>query len=299
MDNVRPNRRTAAFAALTLPWLITGCSTPLPLGEQPAVDAAARALLRDSAEAHGLTAYRTIRDINIAYEGQWRPFVNGIQPEIVDAGYRGPSQERLLPAAGVVAQAYRGPKGTKQVFWQRARNAVDAQGEVAVWIDGMRSNDAAHQRASALVAEAYGLFLLGPLWLIDRELPVQSAGRATVDGRRCEVLDVWLAPGLGRSPLDRLSLYLDRTDHLMRRVRFTLEGFPSTQGAVAEVDTFEHERRFGVLWPMRSYERISHPFLLPAHDWRIAGLDVNRGYSADELRGPAFSGTAAAPAKPV
>lgn len=143
------------------------------------------------------------------------------------------------------------------------------------------------------------MFLLGPLWLIGRRLPAQLAGRETVDGRPCDVVDVWLAPGLGRSALDRLSLYLDRSDQVMRRVRFTLEGFPSTQGAVAETDTHEHERRFGVLWPMRSYERIAHPFKLPAHDWRITGLDVNRGHSADELRGPVFTGAAAAPAQPV
>jgi hypothetical protein len=82
----------------------------------------------------------------------------------------------------------------------------------------------------------------------------------------------------------------------MRRVRFTLEGFAGTKGAVAEVDTFEHARRFGVLWPMRSFERVLHPVGLPAHDWRITGLDVNRGYSPRDLRGPEFEGAAAAPA---
>ena len=65
---------------------------------------------------------------------------------------------------------------------------------------------------------------------------------------------------------------------------------------MAEVDTFEHERRFGVLWPMRSFERIVHPVALPAHDWRITGLDVNRGYEADAVTGSSFQGAAAAPA---
>lgn len=106
--------------------------------------------MQGSAEAHGLAAYRTITDINVAYAGQWRPFVNGVQPEIVDAGYRGPSEERLLPAAGVVAQAYRGPLGAKQVFWERARNATNPQGEAVVWIDGVRSDDAARPHGRAL-----------------------------------------------------------------------------------------------------------------------------------------------------
>ena len=153
--------------------------------------------------------------------------------------------------------------------------------------------------ASALVAEGYGLFLLGPLWLADRGLRAQMAGTERVDGRVCDVVEVWLTPGLGRVASDRVALCIDRVDKLTRRVRFTLEGFVSTQGAVAEVDTFEHERRFGVTWPMRSYERIAHPLRLPAHDWRITGLDVNRGYSATDLRGAEFAGAAAPPARPL
>ncbi len=65
---------------------------------------------------------------------------------------------------------------------------------------------------------------------------------------------------------------------------------------MAEVDTFEHQRRFGVLWLMRSYEEVVHPLHLPAHDWHIAGLDVNRGQDQAALNEPSFSGTAAAPA---
>ena len=84
----------------------------------------------------------------------------------------------------------------------------------------------------------------------------------------------------------------------MRRVRLTLEGFSGTRGAVAQVDTFEHERRFGVLWPMRWYEEVIHPLRLPAHEWRIAGLDVDRGYDMAEISGPAFIGRAALPAAP-
>jgi hypothetical protein len=55
------------------------------------------------------------------------------------------------------------------------------------------------------------------------------------------VVDVWLSPGLGRVTTDRVALCSDRTDGFVRRKRFTLEGFVNTRGAVAEVDTFEHE----------------------------------------------------------
>ena len=204
-----------------------------------------------------------------------------------------------MPRAGVSGQAYTGLRGRKQVWWRRGSGVLDDLGEVAVWFNGVPTNDPAAQRAAALVAESYGLFLLGPLWLVDRKLPMRLAGTERVDGRLCDVIEVWLSPGLGRVPLDRVALCVDRSDGVMRRVRFTLEGFAGTQGAVAEVDTFDHERRFGVMWPMRSFERVVHPIALPAHDWRITGLDVNRGYSAQTLMGPEFTGGAAAPARSV
>ena len=294
-----PVSRRRLLGALTLPWLVGGCSTPLPLGPQPPNDANAAARLRDSAQAHGSDAYKALADINVSYSGEWRPLVNRIQPEVVDAGFRGSSQERLMPRAGIVAQAYTGPMGRKQVVWRRGGAAPNDLGEVAVWFNGARSADPAAQNAAALVAEGYGLFLLGPLWLADRGLRMQMGGTERVDGRICDVVDVWLSPGLGRVATDRVALCIDRTDGLVHRMRFTLEGFVNTQGAVAEVDTFDHERRFGVVWPMRSFERIVHPIALPAHDWRITGLDVNRGYGAGELTGPAFLGAAAAPARPL
>ena len=68
---------------------------------------------------------------------------------------------------------------------------------------------------------------------------------------------------------------------------------------MAGAGTFEHALRFGVLWPMRSHEEVVHPLRLPAHDWHITGLDVNRGCDATALRGPQFSGAAAAAATPV
>ena len=294
-----PVSRRRLLGAFTLPWFVGGCSTPLPLGPQPAGEAGAAARLRDSAQAHGLSAYTTLTDINVSYSGEWRPLVNRIQPEVVDAGFRGSSQERLMPRAGIVAQAYTGPLGRKQVVWRRGgRDAPAADlGEVAVWFNGARSVAPAARNASALVAEGYGLFLLGPLWLADRGLRMQAGGTERVDGRTCDVVDVWLSPGLGKVATDRVAICIDRIDGLVHRMRFTLEGFAGTQGAVAEVDTFDHERRFGVVWPMRSYERIVHPIALPAHDWRITGLDVNRGYGSSELSGPEFTGSAAAPAK--
>lgn len=288
-------RRTLLGAA-ALPWL-AGCTTPLPLGRPSTVDVAAANRMRESAEVHGLSAYRQLNDINIGYSGEWRPLVARIQPEVVDEGFRGSSQERLMPRVGVVAQAYTGLRGRKQVSWRRGRGTPGDQGEAAVWFNGARSTDTAALLAAALVAEGYGLFLLGPLWLVDRGLPMETAGTERVDGRLCDVIELSLSPGLGMAATDRVAVCIDRIDSVTRRVRFTLEGFANTRGAVAEVDTFDHERRFGMLWPMRSFERIVHPIALPAHDWHVTGIDVNRGYAAQDLAGPVFGGLAAAPAK--
>lgn len=298
-NNSSRRRFLAAGAAGSLAWL-AGCSTPLPLA--PPARATARSdnegerLLRRSAEAHGLAAYRQLNDVNVRYEGEWRPLIDRVQPVVVDVRYRGSSEERLLPRAGVVAQAYQGVAGRKHVAWRRGDGTPARPGEVAVWYDGRASGDADVRAAAALVAEGYGLFLLGPLWVVERAEAVQATGSVRVDGRDCDVVEASLRPGLGFSALDRIALCVDRRDGLTRRIRFTLEGFAGTRGAVAEVDTFEHARRFGVVWPMRSYERVVHPLPLPAHDWRIVGLDVDRGYDAAALAGPAFAGAAAAPA---
>jgi hypothetical protein len=282
-----------------MPW-IAGCTTPLPLQEPVAALArdSADALLGQSAEAHGLVAYRELHNVNVRYEGQWRPFIDRLQPVLVDKAYRGTSEERLIPAAGMVAQAYTGSAGRKHVVWRRNPVMPVREGEVAVWLNRTASADDAVRRAAALVADTYGLFLLGPLWLLGRASDSRHAGSERVDGRSCDIVELWLRPGLGQSAADRVAVAID-SNGWMRRVRFTLEGFAGTRGAVAQVDTFEHERRFGIVWPMQSHEDVVHPLRIAAHDWRIAGLDVNRDYDATSVTGPSFSGAAAPPAASI
>ena len=158
-----------------------------------------------------------------------------------------------------------------------------------------------------MVADGYSLFLLGPMllarrWAAERSLVlvIGQAGteRITVAGsdHACDVLRVSMAPGLGFSGRDELALFIDRDERLMRRVRFSLNGLDSTQGAVAEVDTSEHTMLHGVRWPARFHERLLRPFPLPVHDWRLTGLDVDRGLTEAEITAPAFAGKAAAPA---
>lgn len=314
-----PSRRHALawLAAGALPAL-AGCATPMPLGAPPPAtggDAEAARWLRESAEAHGQAAYRTLHDINVAYDGRWRPLIDRIQPELVDKPWRQRSEERLHLAAGVIAQAHQGPAGRKQV-WRRSAGRTGAsaasaalaptgaaadRGAVAVWYAGTPAAAEGVRSAAALVADCYRMFLLGPLWLAERAAaratPLRLGARAEVDGRDCQWIEAWLEPGFGFAARDRVALAVDRDDRTTRRMRFTLEGYAGTAGAVAEVDTFEHRRRHGVLWPTRWFERVVHPLRdFPAHDWHLTGLDVDRGYAAAALEGPTFGPDVARPA---
>jgi hypothetical protein len=108
-------RRRFLGVAAAAPWL-AGCGTPLPLTDSARAAGGGNAdeLLRLSAEAHGLAAYRGMRDINVRYEGQWRPLIGRVQPVLVDMGYRGASKERVLPVAGLVAHTRQhGPLGNR------------------------------------------------------------------------------------------------------------------------------------------------------------------------------------------
>lgn len=292
--------RRAALGALALPAL-AGCAATLPPLPAPVLSEGARALLERSAAAHGLAAFRAIADLSLRYEGEWAPIINRLQPVLVDEGFRGASEERLLPRQGLVAQAHAGPSGAKQVV----RRAATGEAAVAVWFNGAPAETADQRAAAALVADGYLLFLLGPMflaggWAQPRNLAGALGDAETIEvhGERwtCDVLRLDVSPGLGFAPTDRLALYIDRGEGLMRRVRFSLDGLRSTRGAVAEVDASGHVGRHGVRWPTRFHERLLRPLPLPVHDWRLTGLDAGRGFGADEIDGVNLTGRATAPA---
>jgi hypothetical protein len=295
-------RRLLSAAALTplLPALGTlgGCaSAPLsPIEATESTDPAALVLLQDSAAAHGLAAWRKVKDLNVGYSGEWRTLVGRIQPERSDVQFRISTQERLLPAEGLISQAHIGPGGHKQVV--RHLGPDQAQGQVQIWYNGTLSRDEPLRRAAAMVADGNRLCLLGPLALIDRPVVLRLAGLEQVGDHACERLMVRLTPGLGLSPVEQLVLCIDRRTRLMRRVRFTLDGLASTQGAVAEVDVSDFQNIHGVEWPTRFHERMRKPIpLLPMHDWQVTGLDVNRGWSASDITGAQFAGVAKSAAR--
>lgn len=304
MNDPGRRRLLAWGAASALPFL-GACAHPLPPAAAGplADDPEALRWLRESAERHGWSAYQKVGDINVSYSGRWRPLIDRLQPELVDKPWRESSEERLQPRLGLMAQAHRGPAGHKQVFRQRGASPQDL-GQVAVWYDQQPAEGSAARTAAALVADCYALFLLGPLWLLPQAggegLRLSMGAPVEVDGQDCRWVQSWLSPGLGMVARDRVDLAIDQRDRTLRRLRFTLEGFAGTQGAVAETDHFEHQRLGGILWPMRFFERVVRPLGgLPAHDWRVTGLDLDRGWDAAAVQGPRLEGAAARAARPL
>ena len=304
MDPPDPTRRRMLLASLSLPWVATlqGCAAPLPLRQNPGSTQQAHAMLMESAVAHGLESFKRLHDVNVRYEGRWRPVVGRLQPALIDAGFRGGSEERLLLDPGIAAQAHTGPSGHKQVM---RKSEPGGAGEVRVWRNGVEAQGSEVRAAAALVADGYSLFLLGPLlladrWAGERSSTLETGGVETLhlDGHalECDVIRLRLRPGLGFSEADELALFLDRKLHLMRGVRFTLNGLESTQGAIAEVQTFDHLTLQGVRWPTRFYERLLRPLPLPVHNWRLTGLDLDRGLEPSEVDRSEFGGKASAAA---
>lgn len=275
-----------------IPAFIAACAGPqlAPAtadGEAPA----ARALLQQSAAAHGLAAFEQIRDISVSYDGKWSWLVRRLQPTLIDADFRGSAQERLiLGRPPLLAQQHSGPGGSKQV--------VRKDKDVQVSYNGEASSDPEVRAAAALVADGYRMFLTGPFYFLSGNHSLSPGPDAEIEGRTCASIVAVRRPGHGLSREDRYQLFIDRDGHLLRRVRFTMEGLASTQGAVAEVDFFDHKQIAGVTWPTRFHERLRQPIPgLSVHDWRLTGLDVNRGLEAAEIDGPAFTGKAVVPAR--
>jgi hypothetical protein len=284
---VRVPRRILMLGAFSTLALLAACgSIPLPKGS--AIQPEALALLEQSQQAHGKAAFAAIRDISVSYTGTWFDLIKRIQPAITDPAYRQTSQERMLLADKVIAQIHSGPAGQKTV--------IETDRKIAVWYNGTPYAGADQQAAAHLVLHAYQLFLY-PAFYVQRASVLERAGSSVVNGRDCDVLLAVLRPGIGNAPEDRVLLSIDRQDKLVRRVWLTLEGSAPSQGAIVSVEHDKFVNVGGVMWPTHFYETVVKPFAgLPAHDFSLSGIDLNRGLTPADFAGGQFSGRAARPA---
>lgn len=294
LDTLR--RGAVAISVLAL---LTACSS-MPTPKHATTQADARALLDQTQAAHGKAAFLAIRDLSVSYDGKWFELVTRIQPVLTDKTFRKTSEERMLfgdkSADNVIAQMHTGDAGKKMVL----RDSSLPLGERAsVWFNQQPEMNRDKIAAAQLVVEAYQLFLY-PAFYVERASYLERVGTDSVGGRECELLLAVVRPGIGNSAEDRVVLYIDKQDKLVKRVRLTLEGLDSTKGAVVDVDHDRFVEIAGVIWPTHFYEALVAPFPgLPAHDFSLRGLDVNRGLTKADFANAQFSERAAKPAAPI
>ena len=277
--------RLALLLATAL--IATGCAS-LPPTTRDTSTPEGQALLDTAAAAHGWNRYLSLRDINFRHEGRWFDLVSRLQPVLVDRGYRVMAEERILVGARESAKSYRGGVGPKHAY----RNP----GELNLFYNGQAEANPEKRDAAALVLDVYRLFMLGPLFLKEQGAVVEAIGTDTLDGKPVDLLLARIRPGFGFAAEDRVVAYIGRDDRLLRRVRFSIDGLASTRGAVIEVDHFDYIERDGLRFPSRWFERVKRPVLVDAREWRLTGLDLDRGWARADIRGPELQGRAAAPA---
>lgn len=283
------NKKSAYCLLSVVACLLSACASPrICTREIMKSDAKAASLLTESQHAHGADAFAKLRDVSVRYDGRWASIGPKFQPVLADRGFRRSSEERLLVGPRVIAQEHIGPEGKKIV--------VRTPRETTVGYNGAPSGNDETNKAAALVADAYTMFLLGPFYFSRPGVLLSSNGESVVDKAICDEVLAVLRPGFGVAAEDRVILFIDRTTKQLRRVRMTLNGVESTRGAEVDVTFREFRKIDGVLWPTDFDERIRVPFDLHAHHWKMVGLDTNRGLRAADLTPRGFKGRAVRPA---
>lgn len=279
--------------AILLTCLLLAACTSFPdaRGPAPADGLAAQAIFDRCLTAHGGDLRRYPGDINLSTDGHWYRLIQRIQPVVSDARFRVRSQERYRPADGLYAVLHEGPDGTKHV--------VRTPRDLRVTYNGRPADDA-HRDATAMTNDAFRMFHFGPTFFLDRTTALERLPDAREHGHRYYRLLATLQPGFGHAARDRAVLWIDADTSRLYRIHQTIDGYPTTVGAHVDTTFLEYREAGGYLFPVRFLERVRGPLRIKAHEWRVTGLDLGRGWTAADVEDPAgFRGVAAAPAKAI
>ena len=276
-----------------------GCASQLPQWQELSATEGTRQpeaskLLAASIEAHGGDAFGELVDVSVSYEGEWGRLVPKLQPALSDADFRRSSRELYWPQAGRVSQLHQGPGGAKSV--SRQPDGVEVSYRPAGSDGLIRPGSEEEHRASALVVDAYTLFLFGPSFVEHRAESLALLEPAEEQGRTYSRILARLKPGFGMSTEDRVALWFDPDDTRLCRVHFTIDGLESTQGAEVDVTFGDYQEHGGYWWPTRFHERVLAPIRAFAHRWETVELNVNSGVTPDPFGDqPSGSGSTEAP----
>lgn len=248
--------------------LLASCAAQFPAIPDDAVAGdEAIAVLEKSIAAHGGYLYAGPDSVRVNYDGRWRRAVKVLQPVLVDPGFRQQSEEVLEFNRDKLVQTHSGPDGTKLV--SRTPDSI------LVEYNGAASQDSDTRDASALVADAYTMFLTGPSFFKRREAELTLLTPQLRDGRSYQRLHARLRPGFGFSEEDEAVLWIDETSGLLHLVHFTIDGLASTRGAHVDVVFSDHRNIGGYLWPLTFFERVRAPVRVTAHSWHVTALEIS------------------------
>ncbi len=279
------------LGAVIVSAVLAGCSQPFVRpdpGMEREFSQQGPELFNKTFLAHGGGSIADLNDVNLALDGEWKFLITRIQPLVTDFKYRVVSEERLLPSSGVYAAHYTGPAGSKRVF--RTRDSI------RVFYNGEESFDQDVLASSALTADSFLAFLLGPLHFAAHQDRFVRIDDIREKGKTYQRLHLVLTPGLGLSESDELVLWIDPETNLTYRMHITLEGYKTTKGAHVDVTFLDYVEKGPFRLPAKFHERVLGPLFIDAHSWWLTGMDLNRGLEEGELDGATWSRPASSPA---
>ncbi len=274
--------------------LLSGCASKFPTPTTDAFPASQDALTGEQVFAitfkqHGGDHLDELRNLNVGLTGKWKQLIRRIQPLVTDFSYRVDSQERVLPKERIYAAYYTGPAGNKAVF----RTPRD----VSVHYNNTQSSNAEVLSSTALTADAFHLFLLGPLALSDWQADFKRLSDKKLNGEEHYRIYLKREPGFGYANNDEVVLWVHKETKLTRMVQITLLGHETTKAAHVETEFLGYINVGHYTFPRKFFERVNAPIAIDAHAWELTGIDINRDYQLTDLRKPGFSGAAQHTAK--
>jgi hypothetical protein len=293
-----PTVLMACLVATTL--ALAGCaSRTFPI--QPATDTPASAfadglgaqeIFDRCLAAHGGDIRKHPGDFNLSTDGRWFALIQKIQPLVTDSAFRIRSEERYRPSEALYAVRHTGPSGAKYV--------VRSGGALApVRYNGVVETDPTKLSATAMTNDAFLMFHFGPSYFSGRVDRWQRLADTEEGGHRYRRLFGVLRPGFGDAADDRVILWIDTDTARLFRIHMTLNGFETTQGAHVDTTFLAYRDVAGYLLPVRFHERVRGPLQIDAHTWWTTAIDVDRGWTADDVTGGDFIGKAASAAVPI
>lgn len=272
---------------ISVVFLVGGCARfPVATPQERFDDGLGAAQILDACvAAHGGDMREFPGDINLSTEGHWHALVQRLQPMISDAGFRVTAEERYRPHDGIYAVHHHGPLGDKQV--------IRTPDGVTVYYNGVRETDPLKLRATALTNDAFVMLQYGPSFFTTRASSTSRLPDSMESGHRYYRLLATLSPGFGEAAHDQVVLWIDAQSHLLYREHFTLNGFPTTQGADVDVTFLDYRKLGRFTLPVKFKERVRHPLRVTAHEWQVTGMDLDRGWQPADVEGSRFTGKAA------